>query len=97
MPTLQELKAFVARLKAHDWWYEYSDSQCVWRNGFNDWNAINALANAQPLFKKVLTAYSNHRQDYGNAELHKAFINAVSDAAIEIQGAELIQQDEHTY
>lgn len=51
--------AFVQRLAAHDWHYDYSDDGNVWRRGKANQAQLVEVANSHPLLKQAFDAHQN--------------------------------------
>ncbi len=58
IPTLEELNAFIDRLKGFDWFYGYSDDGGVWRRGKAGHEQLQSDAAKNPYFAKLMTSYS---------------------------------------
>jgi hypothetical protein len=62
-----ELHALKCRLERHDWYYDYSDDQRVWRAGVEERDAIVEMTKLDPAYLELYQLYLAHlyRPDIG--------------------------------
>lgn len=81
--NLESFDAFVARLGAHDWYYEFSDDNSVWRAGRDESKALAALAKTDPMLQVAYDAWRTYatqesQLDYTERKLvRNATVNAI--------------------
>lgn len=56
---MMDLETYKKRLKAHDWYYQYSDDHSVWRAGSSEHNILWSIAKQSP---EHLKAYQDMRK-----------------------------------
>lgn len=68
------LQAFYDRLERHDWYYDWSDDNSVWRRGRAEATALKAISQQSPEHMALFTAYSVHKftgKPWGNEQQPK--------------------------
>lgn len=82
--THSDLLAFVKRLKAHDWYYAFSDDHSVWTRGERERNTLRGIAKSDPLaklaFAIVSARYGLDSNDNADAEMEAALTALLAKA-----------------
>lgn len=55
--TLEQFDAYLAQLRQHDWFFDFSDDGYVWRRGRAARDALNATAKQHPALQQVFDLY----------------------------------------
>lgn len=56
-PPLPPLAEYYRRCKAHDWFYEHSDTHAVWEAGHQEHQALQAIAWRSPPHNDIYQAW----------------------------------------
>lgn len=72
--NIEQIKAFIVQLANHDWFYDYSDDDSVWRAGKNTATELEAAAAKEPVLADLHTAYARYNYDstFGTWEVRAA-------------------------
>lgn len=54
------LAKYYDLLDKHDWYYEYSDDNSVWRQGLSYSNMLIRISNEKPEYKEMYLAFKAH-------------------------------------
>lgn len=77
-PTAHQIDEFVNQLKAHDWFYDYSDDHRVWVAGRESANKISGKALSHESYNGIYRMWADtvfNRANYQDVVAHRnAFI-----------------------
>ena len=83
-PTPYQIDEFVNQLKAHDWFYEFSDDHSVWISGRKSANKLSAKALSHGVYDSIYRNWADtvfNRANYQDVVAHRnAFIEEVKAA-----------------
>ena len=51
---------YYQRCKVHDWFFEYSDDQNVWRSGMHEERYLKSFASDLPTLDRIYKAFYEH-------------------------------------
>lgn len=84
VPTPYQIDEFVNQLKAHDWFYDYSDDHKVWVAGRESANKLSAKALSHEIYAGIYRMWADtifNRADYQDVVAYRnAFIEAMKAA-----------------
>lgn len=58
--TLDDFNAYTRQLASHDWTYDYSDDQRVWRRGHAELVALKAQAQKHALYQQAYDLWASY-------------------------------------
>jgi len=60
-----ELKSYYIMLKAHDWYFEYSDDHSVWTAGSDEQTRLREISQESVEHKKLWLGFNNWKNGHG--------------------------------
>ena len=83
-PTAHQIDEFVNLLKAHDWFYDYSDSHNVWVAGRESANKLSAKALSHDSYNQIYRMWQDtiiDRTKFTDVVAHRiAFVEDIKAA-----------------
>lgn len=80
-PTAHQIDEFVSTLKAHDWFYDYSDDRQTWIAGREQANKISAKALSHEIYGRIYRMWKEtimERAKFTDVIAHrKEFVDAI--------------------
>lgn len=82
-PTAHQIDEYVNQLKAHDWFYDYSDDHTVWVAGRESANKLSGKALSHEIYNQVYRMWCDtvfNRENYTDVVTHRnAFVQGIKN------------------
>lgn len=82
-PTAHQIDEYVNQLKAHDWFYDYSDDHRVWVAGREAANKLSGKALSHEIYNQVYRMWQDtviKREKYTDVVAHRnAFVQGIKN------------------
>ena len=84
VPTPYQIDEYVNQLKAHDWFYDYSDDHVVWVKGREQANKLSAKAMSHEAYNQIYRMWKDtviNRTKFNDVIAHRtAYVEDIKAA-----------------